>query len=434
MTNGLPSGWAKTSLQNCVDVLDNRRVPINSDERAKRRGSIPYYGATGQVGWIDDFLFDEELLLVGEDGAPFFDKSKPISYVIRGKTWVNNHAHVIRARSVITTNWYLKHYLDAFSFHDYVNGTTRLKLTQGSLNRIPVVLPPFEEQQRIVAKLKSVLDKVSTCKERLERIPNILKRFRQSVLAAACSGRLTANWREERQLDDEWPLHKLSDVGQVSGGITKNAKRELMGLQVPYLRVANVYENRLSLTDIFKIGVTEQELERCLLKEGDLLFVEGNGSLDQIGRVALWDGSISRCVHQNHLIKYRVGTTLLPKYALFQMMAQSGRSQLIEKATSSAGLHTLSISKISGVSLPIASLEEQQEIVRRVESLFALADQLEARYKKGKAYVDKLTQSILAKAFRGELVPQDPNDEPAEKLLARIPAEKQTRNESGQSV
>lgn len=95
-TVGTPPSWREHALSECVDVLDSKRIPINSKERALRVGPIPYYGATGQVGWIDDYLFDEELVLLGEDGAPFLDKSKPIAYVIEGKSWVNNHAHVLR--------------------------------------------------------------------------------------------------------------------------------------------------------------------------------------------------------------------------------------------------------------------------------------------------------------------------------------------------
>src|SRR6266540_1872942 len=153
----LPEGWKQCRLKDCVTVLDNLRVPVNSDERRKRQGDIPYYGATGRVGWIDGYLFDEELILIGEDGAPFFDKTKPISYIIQGKSWVNNHAHVLRALSEITSNRYLKYFLDQFDFHGYVNGTTRLKLTQRSMNSIPVKLAPLNEQHRIVAKLETLL-------------------------------------------------------------------------------------------------------------------------------------------------------------------------------------------------------------------------------------------------------------------------------------
>src|SRR5437762_9259028 len=90
------NGTRKLPLGEVVDILDSRRIPVNSDERAKRVGDVPYYGATGQVGWIDDCIFDEELVLLGEDGAPFLDHTKPKAYMIRGKSWVNNHAHVLR--------------------------------------------------------------------------------------------------------------------------------------------------------------------------------------------------------------------------------------------------------------------------------------------------------------------------------------------------
>src|SRR5262249_11557560 len=155
--------------------------PVNSDERQKRQGDIPYYGATGRVGWIDDFLFDEELVLVGEDGAPFLDKSKPIAYLISGKSWVNNHAHVLRATAGLTSNQFIKHYLDTVDFADYVTGSTRLKLTKSAMNSIPVLLPPLPEQRRIVAAVEQVLGRVSAARDRLNRVPATLKRFRQAV-------------------------------------------------------------------------------------------------------------------------------------------------------------------------------------------------------------------------------------------------------------
>jgi type I restriction enzyme S subunit len=134
----MTGAWESAPLRDCVDVLDHLRVPVNADERSKRPGKIPYYGATGQVGWIDDYLFDEELLLLGEDGAPFFDKSKPIAYLMNGKTWVNNHAHVLRPRPDIIDPRFLKYYLDRFDFQGFVDGTTRLKLKKSSLDRIPM--------------------------------------------------------------------------------------------------------------------------------------------------------------------------------------------------------------------------------------------------------------------------------------------------------
>jgi type I restriction enzyme S subunit len=126
-------GWGTYYLEDVCEVLDRLRKPINSKERDKRiEGKkeselFPYYGATGQVGFIDDYLTDGEFVLIGEDGAPFLDFSKDIAYLIKGKTWVNNHAHILNS---YFDNKYLLHYLNQFNFYGYVSGTTRLKLTQ----------------------------------------------------------------------------------------------------------------------------------------------------------------------------------------------------------------------------------------------------------------------------------------------------------------
>nr|GFC82144.1 hypothetical protein [Tanacetum cinerariifolium] len=152
-------GWVWTKLRDVAEVLDSFRSPINNDERNQRINGrpeselFPYYGATGQVGWIDSYLLDEELVLLGEDAAPFYDPFKPVAYLVNGKTWVNNHAHILRAKPV-ATNKFLLHYLNQFDYHGYVTGTTRLKLTQQSMNQIPVCIAPLPEQRRIVAKLE----------------------------------------------------------------------------------------------------------------------------------------------------------------------------------------------------------------------------------------------------------------------------------------
>jgi len=163
---------------------------VNSTERATRVGEVPYYGATGQVGWIDGALFDEELVLVGEDGAPFLDKSKPIAYIVRGKSWVNNHAHVLRARSAITSNSYLKYFLDWFDFAEYVQGSTRDKLTQGAMNSLPLLLPPLEEQTEIVKRIEELLQAGKRASSRLVISERQITRSEQAILAKAFRGDL----------------------------------------------------------------------------------------------------------------------------------------------------------------------------------------------------------------------------------------------------
>lgn len=330
---------------------------------------------------------------------------------------------------------YFGHFFSSNEYRSAVSSMARgvniNNLKRDHFEKLILPLPPFVEQKRIADKLDSLLERVDSCRDRLDRIPLILKRFRQSVLAAATSGKLTEEWSTKRTIAEPHyervsfrsNIETFAAVGSVTGGLTKNPSRDALMLKRPYLRVANVHANELRLDDVSDIGLTEAEYRKTKLEERDLLIVEGNGSIEQIGRVALWDGRIPDCSHQNHLIRWRAGGRVLPAYALYFLLSPDGRRQIEKVASSTTGLHTLSVSKVGALKLPVPALDEQAEIVRRVEALFALADRLEARYTAARARVDRLTPALLTKAFRGELVPQDPADEPAQTMLDRLKAE-----------
>jgi type I restriction enzyme S subunit len=186
-----PNHWEISPLSKVVDVLDNLRVPVNSSERNKRPGSVPYYGATGQVGTIDEALFNEELLILGEDGVQFFDPNKPKAYKISGPAWVNNHAHVLRPKPEKVLQNFLLHFLNQFNYIGYANGTTRLKLTQGAMNSIPVHLPPLPEQQKIVEILEDHLSRLDASVAIADAMEKQSASLRRSLLQAAFTGQLT---------------------------------------------------------------------------------------------------------------------------------------------------------------------------------------------------------------------------------------------------
>jgi type I restriction enzyme S subunit len=348
------------------------------------------------------------------------------------------------------------------------------------LKQTKVPIPSHSEQRRIVAKLEKLLVKVDACKERLEKVPAILKRFRQSVLAAACSGRLTADWRENDQkrkdaftllelnvlerekkfkneceialntgngpprpypvnlepidydeldcLPDTWKWERLINIAHVVGGVTKGRKlKSEQVITLPYLRVANVQDGYIDFSEIKEIEALREDLQKYRLRKGDILFTEG-GDRDKLGRGTVWDGSIENCIHQNHIFRARLYCSkILPEYISLATKSEHSKRYFFNNASQTVNL--ASINKITLGNLPIAIPpdDEQHEIVRRVEALFKIADDIEKRYQKAKAHVDKLTQPILAKAFRGELVPQDPNDEPAAELLKRIQAERKNQ-------
>lgn len=179
-----PNGLKIEPLEKLVDILDNQRIPVNATERQRRIGDIPYYGATGQVGTIDKAIFNETLILLGEDGVPFFDPTKHKAYEISGPSWVNNHAHVLRARPEVIQR-YLLHFLNIFNYTGYVNGATRLKLTQGDMKRIPVPVPDIDVQAKIVSKIDLVCQEVNNLKEQIALKKEITKGLRQSLLNSA---------------------------------------------------------------------------------------------------------------------------------------------------------------------------------------------------------------------------------------------------------
>jgi type I restriction enzyme, S subunit len=364
-------------------------------------------------------------------------------------------------------------------------GGAQPNISQEIVRRTVIPIPPLPEQQRIVSKIEELFTELDAGVESLKKARTQLKRYRQAVLKAAVTGELTREWRaahrgelepaadllarilrerrakweadqlakmraagkppknddwktryqepvapdtsEAPELPEGWIWTNIQQVGEVSGGLTKNQKREKLPLKLPYLRVANVYAGELDLAEVKNIGVEEGELERVLLAVGDLLVVEGNGSIDQIGRVALWDGGIEPCLHQNHLIKVRFNPVQLGDYILWWLLSREGRDFITKAASSTSGLHTLSLSKVAGLPIPFPPLREQQQIVSEVERLLSIADATERTIEQSLRQAERLRQSVLRRAFAGELVPQDPADEPASALLERIRRERDAR-------
>jgi len=294
-----------------------------------------------------------------------------------------------------------------------------------------VNLPPLPEQKRIAAKLDNLLAKVDACNARLDKVPEIIKRFRQSVLADATSGRLTEDWRAENGIDNiltdtvpfGWERVKLGNISRcISGAAFK--KRDYSESGSKLLQIANVsygkilWEKRAYIP--FELAKEYPDLK---LDRGDFVLALNRPITNGYLKIArLGEADLPATLYQ------RVGKIVLfdkqiAEYFFHALRTQEVLAQ-VEDNLKGSDQPYLNTSLVPTLEINLPPKPEQKEIVRRVESLFVVADQMEEKLKNAEARVDKLTVSILAKAFRGELVPQDPNDPPASELLERIRAER----------
>jgi type I restriction enzyme S subunit len=312
---------------------------------------------------------------------------------------------------------------------DFSAGIGQPNVNGSKLQNLTVPLAPKDEQKRIADKLDAILARVDACRERGDRLSLILKRFRQSVLAAATSGSLTEDWRQEFS-EDEWSFSKAENLCEwITKGTTptKDKMYELHG-EIPYIKVYNLcFDGCLDFTmnpTFIDRETHEGTLKRSKVIPGDVLM---NIVGPPLGKVSIVPKSYPEWNINQAIALFRPKERIHHKFLAYVLMSEKTITEMIRKSKATAGQFNLTLEVCRSINVPIPSMLEQQEIVRRVETLFAYADRLEARYTAARTHLDRLTPALLAKAFRGELVPQDPNDEPAAVLLERIRAQRQAQ-------
>ena len=419
--------WERIELKKVVSILNG--YPLSSGSFSSERG-FPLIRIRDlkfnrvQTFYTEEFpkeyIVSDGDLLVGMDGdfLCYEWTGGPAALNQRVCKLVPNESLMLKRFLFYGINGYLQ------AIQNVTSSVTVKHLSSIDLGKIPFPLPPLPEQHRIVAKLDALMQNVESNKQRLDKIPKLLKRFRQSVLAAAVDGTLTASWRIENRITENWEELVFSDcLRELKNGLGK--KPDISPPGIPILRISALRAGFVDLEDIRYYTANEKNIANFYLKNNDILFTRYNGSIDFLGVCGLVRNLTQIIVYPDKLMRVRLKEDILhPAYCEIYFQSETARNEILKYAKSSAGQNGISGGDLKKVNVICPTVKEQKEITRRVEQLFYFADKVEARYINAKAMLDKLPQSILAKAFRGELVPQDPEDEPARVLLERIRAER----------
>ncbi|WEF24301.1 restriction endonuclease subunit S [Paracoccus sp. S3-43] len=322
---------------------------------------------------------------------------------------MNNHAHILSGRGDIETS-FLRSWLNSVDWMQYVSGSTRLKLTQAGMSGVEIPLPPLPEQRRIVRKLDTLSARSTTARTHLHAIEKLVERYRTAVLEAA----FRAEW------DAGCDTTIASCLEHAETGLVRSKAEQTAGEGHPYIRM-NHYDlaGRWNDRDLTYVAATSAEFDRYQLRADDLLFNTRN-SAELVGKVAIWPEGKDGYLFNNNLLRMRFSEDVVPAFAFWQMSSPPFRRYIegfISATTSVAAIYQRSL---MAAPFWVPDPDEQRKVLRRIETAFAKIDRLAAEAAKALKLLGRLDQRILAKAFAGELVPQDPSDEPAETLLARI--------------
>ena len=379
----MKQGWEIKKLNQISENLDNRRVPITKSVRSN--GTIPYYGASGIVDYVEEYIFDEDLLLVSEDGANLLARTYPIAFSISGKTWVNNHAHVLKFNT-LTTQKFVEIYLNSIKLDDFVSGMAQPKLNQGMLNQIPIPLPPLPEQQRIVSILDEAFAAIAKAKANAEQNLRNAKELFESYLLKVLS-------------DKKWETKTIGNVcTKVEYGSATKSKNTG---KIAVLRMGNIQNSRFDWEKLV-YSDDEKDNKQYLLKYNDVLFNRTN-SPELVGKTAIYKSEMP-AIFAGYLIRIHrkedlIDADFLNYYLNSEIALEYGKTVVI----SSVNQANINGTKLKGYPIPCPPLIDQQTIVQKLDVLSAETKKLEAIYQQKIDGLEEMKKSILQKAFSGGL-------------------------------
>lgn len=364
-------------LGDVCDILDHMRIPITESDRKK--GIYPYYGANGIQDYIDDYIFDDDLVLLAEDGGNFSSKVKPIAYRVTGKCWVNNHAHVLKPKKNLNVG-YLCYSIMFYDVIPLINGTTRAKLNQAAVRKMLIPLPSLIKQHKIAANLDKTNELITERKQQLEKINLLVK------------SRFIEMFGDPLTNPMGWEVGKIRDIAhEVKYGTSRPA---VESGKYKYLRMNNItYDGQLDLTNLKHIDIPDNEVDKCAVRNGDILFNRTN-SKELVGKTCVYNLD-ELMIIAGYIIRIRVNNRVVPLYLSTVLNSEYGKATLRDIAKSIIGQANINAQELQRIRLPLPPLPLQQYFADFVRA----TDKMKLEIQRGLKSLEFLNSALMQKYF-----------------------------------
>ena len=409
----LPDGWVRVPLNEVAShhsgdsKIIKGKLPSSPGD-----GLYPAYSASGQDVWHDAFNYNGDAIIISAVGARCGKCFKA-----SGKWSAIANTHVVWPNPEAIDRDFLWFKINDENFWVKGGSAQPFVKTRDSF-RFELALPPLNEQRRIVEKIETLFARLYKGEEAVREVQKLLTRYRQSVLKSAVTGQLVESDRSG------WEALELGSlIEDIRYGTAKKCGYEEANTAV--LRIPNVVGGIVDLDDLKYTDLTEKELDKLALQKGDVLIVRSNGSANLVARGAVVEGDAVGMAYAGYLIRLRVDQArILPEYLHLSLNSPQTRQIIERQARSTSGVHNINSGEVKAIAVELPPIDEQRKIMAAVDDALQKIVDLERWCETELKRSASLRQSILKDAFAGRLIPQDPNDEPASALLARIATEK----------
>ena len=399
----VPESWEWTTIEDVTINRDSERIPLSLADRKKQQDKVyDYYGAAGVIDKVENYLFDERLLLVGEDGANLLSRSKDNAFFAEGKYWVNNHAHVLDCprKSVLD---YVAFVINSMSLEDYITGSAQPKLTQDNLNKILIPLPPEKEQHRIIESVNDYFSFISLLEGEIDEMNSFVQKAKSKILDLAIHGKLVPQDPNDEpaiellkrinpsfvpcdnahcpyDIPENWYWCKLIDLCSfLSRGKSPTYSEER---KYPvFAQKCNLYGGGISLDQarFLDSKTLSKWPEEYKLRDGDVL-VNSTGT-GTVGRTRLFHsdclGNYPFVVPDSHVSVVRTVDNIDSDYLYSIISSRYGQEYLEDNLAGSTNQKELYIGVLENMLIPLPPYDEQRRIAIKIEELFAVLDEIQ---------------------------------------------------------